>query len=827
MKPIRYQLRLAPDLGTFSFTGRAEIQFNSKEPTQEMTLNCLELSVSTCEVKKENRWAACPFEVNEAKEILQIMLPDAMAGRIDLRIDYTGVINDKMAGFYRSAYTLAGRPRHIAVTQFEESDARRAFPCMDHPLHKAVFDVEIIADKGLAVISNEAVAAQADLENGKTSVRFLQTPKMSTYLLFFGVGEFETLKDHQDERIIGAALPGRSAQLAFGVAFGRKALHYCESFFNIPYPLTKMHLIAVPDFAFGAMENWGAITFRENLLLHDPAVTSRFGAQRICEVIAHEIVHQWFGNLVTPSDWKYLWLNESFATYFGYGVVDHYYPEWGTWDQFMLGQTETAMTRDALQETFPIEIPGGEHVVINASTAPIIYSKGGSLLRQIQGYIGSGNFQKGLQRYLKTHQYGCARSHHLWDAFEAVSDQPVTDMVQRWVEQPGFPRVDARRNGDRLTLSQQRFTYLPAASETIWPIPLVLEMFFANGDSRQQGVLLENRTQTLELAPGTIAVKVNAGQTGFYRTYYPESADQEALGRLVAKKDLKAEDRWGLQNDMFSLVRANVMSFDDYFSFLDFYEAEEAFLPLSSIDDNLFFAFLVLGAPWRQRIAEKGRAMAQRTLERIGYEPISEEPQTLSMLREQLLWHAALYGLESVLEFAKERFAALVRGDAIHPDLTKSIMQAGALIGGQAAQDWLVRRLETSTSEHERMNIMTALGCFEEPELIKTAAHYTLDKVPARNKFIPLQSMAVNPHASPHMWDWYTAHVAALETFHPLLYERVIAAIVPIAGMAKPEDVNAFFNAYMQEKTLAADIIRLSLEKLEINLKMRQASSHT
>jgi aminopeptidase N len=824
MKPIHYQLRLEPDLNTFSFRGRVEIALDSSNPSDEILLNCLELVISSCRLQTDGQWVSCEFCLDPEKETLKITLPEEMSGRIDMLIDYSGSINDKMAGFYRSAYTVKGRTRYIAVTQFEESDARRALPCMDHPLHKAIFDIEIIADKNLRVISNEAIAGETDLENGKKSVRFLQTPRMSTYLLFFGVGEFETLKDIQDERVIGAALPDRIEHVDFGVKFGRKALQYCEEYFGIPYPLTKMHLIAVPDFAFGAMENWGAITFRENLLLFYAGVTSRSGAQRICEVVAHEIVHQWFGNLVTPSDWKYLWLNESFATYFGYGVVDHYYPDWGTWDQFLLGQTETAMSRDALQETFPIEIPGGEHVIINASTAPIIYSKGGSLLRQIQDYIGNENFQKGLRHYLKTHQFDCASSHHLWEAFEAVSDRPVTDMVHRWIEQPGFPLVETRRSGDRLSLSQKRFTYLPQASETIWPIPIILKTFSKNGDSQRQVVLLEERTQTFDLAPETVAVKVNARQTGFYRTYYPETGDLSTLGQLVKNKTLAPEDRWGLQNDMFSLVRANVVPFESYLTFLNFYEEEDAFLPLSSIDDNLFFAYLVLDKTYRNHISQIGTVLALRTLKHIGYEPSAEEPQTISMLREQMLWHAAIYGHEDVLAFAEKQFDTLVKGESIHPDISKSIMQAGAFMGGKSAYNWLCHHLETTASEHERMNVLTALGCFKDTALVKSAAQYTLDKVPGRNKFIPLVSMAVNPHALPIMWDWYTEHVTELETFHPLLYERVIAGIIPIAGMVDPETVRSFFKKYLQDKLLAADIIRLSLEKLEINLNMRQAS---
>ena len=300
----------------------------------------------------------------------------------------------------------------MAVTQFEESHARMAFPCMDHPRFKATFDIEMVVDRDLTAISNGPVLeGDACRQRQKTG----PLPKNADHVHLPSFLGSRTVRVHRgqygkDAGPRGAALPEAKQYGAFGLDFARKSLTYCENYYNIPYPLPKMDLIAIPDFAFGAMENWGAITFRENLLLHYPGVTSKAAEVRICEVIAHEIVHQWFGNLVSPSDWKYLWLNESFATYFGFGIVDHYHPEWHTWDQFLHEQTDTALSRDAHHETVPIEIPGGEHVIINASTAPIIYNKGGSILKQIEGYIGQDGFKKGLRNYLDKFQYQCAKA---------------------------------------------------------------------------------------------------------------------------------------------------------------------------------------------------------------------------------------------------------------------------------------------------------------------------------------------------------------------------------------------------------------------------------
>ena len=835
MRPLHYNLHLEPDLDNFTFDGRVDIRLETDEPTREILLNCLELAVWECAIKEGDKWRPCSFCLEPENEILRIIPVDAVTGKVDIQITYTGQINDKMAGFYRSAYTVDHSTRHIAVTQFQESDARRALPCMDHPVHKAAFDIEMVVPQGLTAISNGAITNRETLDNGKTLFRFERTPRMSTYLLFFGVGEFETLVDKEDPRVKGIALPGLAERLAFGVKFGRKALQYCESYYGIPYPLSKMDLIAIPDFAFGAMENWGAITFRENLLLHDPQSTSALGEQRICEVTAHEIVHQWFGNLVTPADWKYLWLNESFATYFGYGVVDHYYPEWGTWHQFLQGQTDTAMVRDALVETIPVEIPGGEHVVINTSTAPIIYSKGGSLLRQIEGYIGADNFRSGLQHYLKTHQYACASSHHLWEAFEAASNQPVTAMVEQWVMQPGFPLVEAFRNGSTLTLTQKRFTYQPNTADTCWPIPVVMDVFDANQNAHRQTVMLDQPRKTLTLDGQVQAFKINAGQTGFYRVRYTAPADVDALARLVREQGMPPEDRWGVQNDLFAMVKTGLASMHDYLAFLDSYDREIADLPLTGIDANLFAAGLVLledgrlgdgslDEGWWSCLARTGSVFTRRTLERIGFEPRQGEPRTVSMLREQMLWHAALYDDENILKFTSEQFEAFAQKGSIHPDLARSVMQAGILQGGEKAFGFLCRRLESTDSEHERMNILMALGSQKDPDLIRKTCTYTLDHVPDRNRFIPLVALCLNPHAIPLMWDWFLEHVQVLETFHPLLYERVIAGIVPLAGMERPEAVQDFFTEYMQKHPQTVDVAKLSLEKLQINLAMRQAA---
>ena len=821
--PLEYTLELIPDMSSFQFKGRVNITFKADTAAEKVELNLLELAVWQCYLQSDDQWVPLSFSVDPKHELLAIQLPEAISGEFILRIDYEGFINDKMSGFYRSRFIQDGETRYLAVTQFQESSARQAFPCIDQPKYKAVFNLTLTVPQDLAVIANTLPIQTDLLEDGLKRVQFEPSPKMSTYLVFFGVGAFEKVQDEEDPRVQVRHLPGLAHTTKLGLTFGRQALHYCEEFYGIEYPLSKMDLIAVPDFAFGAMENWGAITFRENLLLHFPELTSKAGIQRICEVIAHEIAHQWFGNLVTPEDWKYLWLNESFATYFGYGAVAHYYPQWEVWQQFLNTETATALTRDGLKETFAIEIPGGEHVVINSSTAPIIYNKGASIMRMIEGYIGHENYRNGVRAYLDEHRYGCTQSHHLWRAFEEASSQPITAMMQSWIEQPGHPLVTARQDGRSLTLEQKRFSYLPGAFDQTWVIPMTLTSWAGNGQARKTALLMDKATLALELPVDTVCFKLNDNQTGFFRVEYANAQNLKALGEKFKKQVIGPQDRWGIQNDLYAMVRAGRAKLEDYLDFLNYYNDEDAYLPLTSICSNLSQAFLILADGETFDIAEKGCAITLSALDRMGFLPDENEPFTNALLRDQLLWQAVQWEAERARAFSGEQFQMLMSDAPVHPDIAKSVLQAGAFLHGEKALDWLRLRFGQSPSEHERLNILQAFGALPTWSLTEQALAFTLEHVPPRNRYIPIASAAVNPVCRPHLWNWYLKHLTTLETFHPLLYERVITSIWPWGGMDYEEDVRNFAEKYTSTHPHLSDAVTLALENLAIHNQMRRS----
>lgn len=789
----------------------------------ELKLDMLDIQVHECELLQGQSYLPLAFEADAEGESLLIRFPAALNGRQQISISYTGQINNLMAGCYRSGYQHNNQQCFMASTQFEESDARRAFPCLDHPQYKAVFNISMDIENELTGLANTHVKSETDLGNGQKRLVFEPTPKMSTYLVFFGWGHFEIKTDEKDQRVRTAVLPGLSDKADISREFGRLALKYCEDCYDYPYSIDKMDLIAIPDFAFGAMENWGAITFRENLMYYYPGTTSKAGLERICEVIAHEIVHQWFGNLVTPKDWKYLWLNESFATYFGYACTAHYFPQWEYWDKFLTDETNIAMERDSLVETTCIEIPSeNQAIIINSSTSPIIYNKGGALMLMLKDFIGEEAYKKALQDYLKKFAYGVTETNDLLQVFEESTGQPLQGMLQKWITSEGFPQLKAELNGDTLTLSQKRFTFLPNDADTIWPVPVAFTLYYVDGGQEARKIVLGTPSMSFKVDKPLKAICLNAGRQGFYRCLY-SAANFIALGELAAAKQLNHADRWGLVGDLFAAVKAGQVDFETFERVCVLMQDEDQALALNGLVSAVIESFLALDNR-RNAIISFALPIFEKALAKIGLEPKDTETNAVAAVRERLLWGAMFMGSQRVQDFLNAKFRALQNNEPIPADIVKSVMQCAALNLGREAFEWLLQRFRTSTVEHERMNILLALGCVREPDIVAELLEFVITEVPPRNQYIPVAAMGQNPYAKDYLWPWYRANLDRVEKFHPMLYERAVAAVITFAKSEYQAEMKAFFAKYVAEKELAREIIKLSLEKMEIYEKLRQGA---
>ena len=569
--PKNYQLTFEPNLTKFTFSGSEIITADCKKPTNLITMDCAEIEITSCTVKSKGEIIGSSAKTNEKEEELQIKLSKKIKGKISIDLEFQGILNDRLLGFYRSQYVQNGKTKYLATTQFEAADARRAFPCWDEPEAKATFEISIIAENKFSAISNMPIKSKKKM-GGKTLYNFSKTPVVSTYLIYLGVGEFEYLTGRIGKiQIRVVTTKGNKSKGKFSLELGKKLLTSYEKYFGIKYPLPKLDLIAVPDFAAGAMENWGAITFRETILLYDPKTSSTRTKQFIAEVISHEIAHQWFGNLVTMKWWNDLWLNESFATFMATKFVDKFYPEWDLWNQFVEDAMNVAMGLDSLKTTHPIDVTVNSPAEIREIFDAISYDKGGCVLRMLEHYVGEPNFQKGLKKYLSDFKYQNAKGQDLWNAIGKASKMPVSSMVNTWLKQPGFPLVEINQDGNTLKLKQKRYLLESDKkfSKGLWSIPLSLGL-----ESEISTKLFTKKSTSVKLPKNTLGFVANYGRKGFYRVKYDEGILLD-LKMLVDEKKIPAIDRWAIQNDLFSLCVSGDEQVRNYLDFSDAYFESE------------------------------------------------------------------------------------------------------------------------------------------------------------------------------------------------------------------------------------------------------------
>ncbi len=447
VRPERYKISLTPNLTEFVFTGEESIDVVILNPTSSIVLNAAGLNLHYASVIMSDGTVKPSKDIilDDVAETATISFDTIFeTGKLNLKIEFSGILNDQLRGFYRGQYLdFDGNEHLLATTQFEATDARWAFPCWDEPNLKAIFQVTLIVPKDLTAISNTLPLNEFIGKDGLRVVEFAETPKMSTYLLAFIVGDFLSVEGTSSDGTLVRvwAIRGKENHGQFALENAIRILDYLNKYFGIPYPLEKLDHIAIPDFAAGAMENWGAITYREIALLFDPENSAASTKQRIVEIIAHEMAHMWFGDLATMDWWDDLWLNESFASWMGDKAVDYLYPEWNMWTQFVYQDTGAGLNLDGLKNSHPIEARVQNPSEIRELFDAISYSKGASIIRMLEHFLGAEVFRNGLHSYLSTHMYDNARTEDLWLALENTSGQPVTDLMNSWVKQTGFPVI--------------------------------------------------------------------------------------------------------------------------------------------------------------------------------------------------------------------------------------------------------------------------------------------------------------------------------------------------------------------------------------------------
>ena len=817
--PINYNLTFEPDLKKFIFTGTEIITASCKKSTNQITMHCAELKIKSCIVKSGNHIVSSTAKTNEKKEELSIKLGEKIKGTATISLTFQGILNDRLLGFYRSKYEQNGKTKYLATTQFEAADARRAFPCWDEPESKATFEISIIADNQYSAISNMPVKSKKKIKT-KTLYTFQKTPLVSTYLIYLGVGEFEYLTGKAGKiQIRVVTTKGNTSKGKFSLELGKKLLTSYEKYFGIKFPLPKLDLIAVPDFAAGAMENWGAITFRETILLYDPKTSSTRTKQFIAEVISHEIAHMWFGNLVTMKWWNDLWLNESFATFMATKFVDKFYPEWDLWNQFVEDAMNVAMGLDSLKTTHPIDVKVNSPAEIREIFDAISYDKGGCVLRMLENYVGEPNFQKGLKKYLSDFKYKNAKGQDLWDAIGKASGMPVTSMINTWLKQPGFPVVEINQDGSNLKLKQKRYLLEPNKkfSKGLWSIPLSLGL-----ETETTNKLFSKKSMSVKLPKNTVGFVANYGRKGFYRVKYDEGILLD-LKMLVDQKRIPAIDRWAIQNDLFSLCVSGDEQVRNYLDFSDAYFDEDSYLASVNVAHNLTsLYFRAFDEPFVEEIKSYTINYFRKILSKLGWEPKKTDKHTDALLRTFTISVLGKMNDDDVTNEALKKYKKFLKSpSSLSPDLIESICSIAAWNGNSKTFVELKKLYANAKTMEEKLRFLGAMCGFQDKKLLFKSLDFSqTSEVRSQNMQLPIMKIAANPYGEKVLWPWLKKNWKKINKKvghgNPL-FNRIVASIVGVADDSMEKEIKLFFKNNPTPGTERTQT--QTLERIRINSK--------
>jgi puromycin-sensitive aminopeptidase len=824
--PCRYELVIIPDLDTATFTGEERIEVEVRQPVGSIVLNAASLEVGGARlVPVGDGGDHLEGEVvldHDAERLTVRLAREAQPGRWYLHLAFAGHINDKLAGFYRSTFTNAsGSTSTLGVTDFEPTDARRAFPCWDEPDRKAVFSLTLLVPEGLEAFSNTAVAEEQAIDGGRRRVRFADTMPMSTYLVAWAIGPLEATQpvdvDGTPLRVVH--VPGKSHLTSYALEVGAHALRFFTEWFGLAYPGDKLDLLAIPDFAFGAMENLGAVAFRESLLLVDPTSASQLELQRIADVICHEIAHMWFGDLVTMRWWNGLWLNEAFATFMEVLAVDDFRPEWQRWVSFARSRS-AALVTDGLSTTRPIEYEVRQPKDAQGMFDVLTYEKGAGVLRMLERYLGAKDFQEGIRRYLAAHRYANAETTDLWDAIEEASGEPARATMDSWIFQGGYPLVSVAEDGDGLRLDQRLFRYLGSSgTRTSWRVPL-LARGSAGGQAFERRLLLDRDGARLDLPAPPDWVVVNAGGHGFFRVAYSPrllaglTADLSRLGSL---------ERFNLVSDTLAATLADLAPASALISLLGLLAPSEDDPDVWSVAASAL-SLLERVAPPGDRPAIQGfaRSLLRPAFDRLGWEPNPGEDQRRGTLRATLL--AALGTWAADLEIRRQAITlhgeSLAGRATIPPDLADAVVGAVAAGGGQAAYDTCYQTYCHPATPQEEERYLYSLAGFEEPELVARTLELSITKVRTQNAPFLIAHLLANRAGGPAAWHFVAKHWdRLLSRFPDSSIPHMLETIPFLLQPGVSAEVHEFFSTHSLRS--GQRTLEQTLERLDINVAFR------
>lgn len=770
-QPDNYQLDLDPDRASLTLAGSVTITGQKLgRPTQRITFHQKGLKITEATVVRHDKKGDQTYKVqrighhNRYDEVRLHCDEQLYPGKYTVTMRFSGKITDGMHGVYPCYYEHEGQKRALIATQFESHHAREAFPCIDEPAAKAMFDLTLTSPKGETVLGNTPIEKQAEHQN-KLVTSFETTPKMSTYLLAFAYGDLQSKSTKSKDGVtvtVWATKAHPAAALDFPTDVAKRCIEFFNDYFGVAYPLPKADHIALPDFSAGAMENWGLITYRESHLLADPATVSQSTLETNASVIAHETSHQWFGNLVTMRWWDDLWLNESFANVMEYVAEDALYPKWYIWNTFITQEGLSALRRDSIAGVQAVKTEVWHPDQISSIFDPsIVYAKGGRLLRMLMQYIGEENFRRGLTLYFQKHAYGNTTGDDLWSALATASGKDVAAFMNPWLSRSGYPVISATQKGTELLLAQKHFLLDPSkADERTWPVPLLSER-------EDVPTLLENATLSCKLKdPGFI--RVNQGASGHFIVHYTEPDHIAAVAALAASKKLDTPERLMLLSDSSLLARGGQQSFAETLELLESYKNEdrEPVWDIMALIIADLRRFIDIAPKLEEPIKTLIRKAVKKEFKRLGWKEQSGEEVQDTKLRATITALGSYAEEPEIVKGGLELFAAFQKDAAAVPAELRSIVLSTAVrrpVPG--AFDYLLQLEESTSNIDLKLDIVAALTVTKNKGEISTL----LGRLQDNNKVRPqdlirwLAYLLRNRYARPQAWKWLRDNWAWIE----------------------------------------------------------------
>jgi puromycin-sensitive aminopeptidase len=799
------------------------------ETAEAITLNALEIEVRRAEIRTGGKTLPARVEYDLPSQRISLHPAEPVeAGPVTLELDFAGILNDQLHGFYRSTFTdVEGNPQVIATTQFEATDARRAFPCFDEPDMKASFGVTLVVDADLLAVSNSAEARRSPASGGKVAITYADTMTMSTYLVAFVVGPFEATQTEDVDGVpLRVVFPKGKAHLAgFAMECGRFCLRYLRDYYGIPYPGDKVDLVAIPDFAFGAMENLGCVTFRESALLVDTATATQGELLRILDVVAHELAHMWFGDLVTMGWWNGIWLNEAFATFMEMKASDAMRPDWKRWLTFGAVERPWAFGVDALHTTRPVEFEVSSPEEANEMFDALTYGKGSSVLRMIEQHLGEDVFRRGVGNYLRAHAYANTVTADLWAGLDEASGLAVGGIMDTWILQGGFPQLEVDSVDGGLRVQQRRFLTIPdETDQTLWKIPVHIRG--ESGGAPFEVRFLLDRPDAMVPMTGPIDWAIaNAGGHGFYRVAYGPGLAKALVTALNRLDDL---ERYVVVDDAWAFVEAGRLSAAAFLELATAYRHEG--------EQAVWQAVLTALGAVRHHLVDDAHLAAYRdvvrdlvtpTAERLGWQPEPGEADLTRRLRGLVL---GAMGRLAEDPGTIERSRTVAEGwlqdpRTVDPDVAQASIFTYAAHGSDNEYERLFDRYRSTPNPQDELKLLQALTLIDRTEAVDRTLAAVLDGgIRSQDAAWVVGRLFHGRYSGPHAWQKVRLQWSAITAaMPPATLRRMPEGLPALSQPPTAADVAAFFAE--TPVPIAAKTLAQNIERMQANARLRGRES--